>query len=92
MKFKSKMAKVEIYKLNNNGDQVVIATCVLDTDGEVVCNGQQTLIKNLQEEGIIDYSARDRSMLYPKDGKKFLEQLKFNFKSAYLSASKVING
>ena len=84
------MKYVEFYKLQNDGSQKVIATCYLNDNDEVGCEGEQTLIGNLKKEGIKDYSSQDRKgQLFFKDGLKFLEQLKFNFTSGYLNASEI---
>ena len=83
------MPKVEIYKLNNDGTQTTIATCKLDGD-KVVCEGEnKVFIENLEKDGITDYSGDERKIFFPKDGLKFLEQLKYNFKSGYLNASEI---
>ncbi len=89
------MKFVEIYKLQNNGDQKVIAICKL-TDEGVICEGEEVFVQNLKERGIRDYSQMGQGFalsgagqLFPKDGIKFLENLKYAFKSAYLSATEV---
>ena len=83
------MSKVEIYKLNNDGTQTIIATCKLDGD-KVVCEGEnKVFIQNLEKDGITDYSSEEKNTLFSKDGLKFLEQLQYNFKSGYLNASEV---
>jgi len=85
------MQFVEIYKLQNNGDQKVIATCKLAEEG-IVCEGEPLFIENLEKEGILDYSQpQARIKLFPKDGIKFLENLKYALKSGYLSATDVQN-
>ncbi len=83
------MHKVEIYKLQNDGAQVVIATCRLQ-DGTVDCDGDMNFVTHLKEEGIIDYSQKAHTKVFPKDGMLFLKQLQYNFKSGYLNASEVI--
>lgn len=82
------MKLVEIYQLKDDGSQGVIVTCKL-INGEVVCEGDQIFVENLEKEGIFDYSSSGKNKFYPKDGLKFLEQLRFNFKSGYLNASDV---
>lgn len=82
------MPLVEIYKLQNDGSQQVIATCKL-ADSQVVCEGDENLIADLNN-GIRDYTNPPNEKLLPKDGIRFLEQLKFNFKSGYLNASDII--
>jgi len=82
------MSYVEIYKLQNDGSQKVIATCRL-VAGVVECEGDDVFLENLTKEGIHDYFSSEVNAIFPKDGIKFLEQLKFNFKSGYLNASEV---
>ena len=49
------------------------------------------MVENLKAEGIKNYADESGdSRLFFKDGLKFLEQLKFNFKSGYLNASDVL--
>ncbi len=83
------MEYVELYKLNNDGTQNTIAVCRLNESGIVTCEGAEILIKNLERNGIKNYSATDEQKLFFKDGLRFLEQLKFNFNSGYLNASDV---
>lgn len=80
------MLYVEIYKLNNDGTQKVLAVCKL-TGEEVVCEGDAKFIQHLTREGINGYNPPFTRKLFPKDGRLFLEQLKYNFKSGYLNAS-----
>lgn len=81
------MKFVEIYKIDNDGKQSVLVTCIL-TSGGLKIEGEQSLINNLNN-GIQNYSEIGDDKVYPKDGILFLEQLKFNFKSGYLNASEV---
>jgi len=83
------MKYVEIYKLEGDGSQKIIATCALQPNDTVICNGQEVFIQNLAKEGINDYTQEKPTKLFPKDGLKFLEQLRFNFKSGYLNASEI---
>lgn len=84
------MKYVNIYKLQNNGEQEVIATCRLNDEGVVVCEGNRVFIKNLEEEGIFDYDNMEtKHKLSLKDGVKFLENLKHSFRSGYLVATDV---
>ena len=87
----TRMQFVEIYKLNNDGTQRVIAVCTLK-DGGVVCEGEKIFVENLARDGIVDRSLKERKLLYPMDGLKFLEQLPRNFKSGYLNASEIKSG
>jgi len=84
------MKFVEIYKLKNDGNQEIIGICRLGADGIVVCEGDTIFCDNLRRDGIIDYSSDGfRMRLFPKDGIKFLENLKFAFRSGYLVATEV---
>lgn len=82
------MKFVEIYTLKNNDSQKVVAICKLSND-EAICEGEKAFIENLKQRGITDYSKSPAQKLFPKDGLRFLEQLKYNFKSGYLNASDV---
>lgn len=86
------MLCVKIYKLNNNGSQDILATCrLLEEGGSVNCESANAIfVQNLKRDGIKDYSSSGEKRLFFPNGRKFLEQLKFNFNSAYLSASDVI--
>ena len=84
------MKIVEIYKLQNDGLQKILATCRLDVSGEVVCEGGGLFVENLIKDGVIDFSIPERNRLFPKDGVRFLEQLQNNFSSGYLMASGII--
>ena len=87
------MSFVEIYKLQDDGTQRVIATCRLaDKEGVVRCEGEEPFTGNLLKEGIIDQSDPAHREIFPKDGLKFLEQLSYNFSSGYLNASEVKEG
>lgn len=82
------MSKVEIYKLNNDGTQSVIAVCNLAGD-KAACEGDVNLVANLEREGIRNYISDSPEQLFPKDGLEFLKQLKYAFKSGYLNASDI---
>lgn len=81
------MKYVEIYKLNNDGSQKIIATCSFKRN-QVVCKGNKNFVKSLEKDGIINYS-NPPEKLFLKNGLEFLEQLKFNFQSGYLNASDI---
>lgn len=84
------MKIVEIYKTQNDGSQKIIAVCKLEGE-KAVCNGEdQIFIKNLEEEGVPDYSKEEGAKLFPKDGVRFLETLKLVFMSGYLRASDIM--
>ncbi|MCX6736103.1 MAG: hypothetical protein NTZ13_03405 [Candidatus Parcubacteria bacterium] len=79
---------VQIYKLQNDGSQTVLATAHLSGD-IVTFEGDQKFIDFVTNEGIQNYSDDSGKKLFPKDGILFLEQLQYNFKSGYLNASEV---
>lgn len=82
------MPKVKIFKLNNNGDQEVVVTAELS--GDVInFNGDKLFIKRLEDKGILDYKENTNKKLYPKDGKIFMENLKYNFNSGYFNATDI---
>ena len=84
------MKKVNIYKLNNDAEQVISLICIFH-DNEITFEGSATkLAEKMKEEGIIDYSSRFHTKLFPSDGIKFLDQLKNNFKTPYLAATDII--
>lgn len=81
------MKLVEIYELQSDGSQKTIAICRMEHN-VVVCEGDENFVQNLKQDGIKDYQSD--TLLYPRDGIHFLEQLKFNFKSGYLMASDIL--
>ena len=84
------MKYVEIYKLHNDGAQTIVAMCKL-VGSSIECSGDEVFVKNLTEQGIKNYSdLSDGTNLFPKDGIKFLENLKLAFKSGYLQATEVL--
>ena len=83
------MPKVKIYQTSSDGSQTTIAECFLNHN-QVDCQGDNNFVTHLKEVGIRDYSENTEENLLPKDGLKFLEQLKYNFKSGYLNASDVM--
>lgn len=77
---------VRIYQLDEEGSQTAIATCVLHETGDVVCSGDENIAAYLND-GIRDFGTG--KALYPKDGLRFLQNLKNNFTNGYLNASDV---
>ncbi len=82
------MNEVIIYKLENNGEQTEFASFVL-LDGQVSAAGDAQFVKYIKENGILDYSAKSGTKLFPTDGIKFLQNLKFNFNSGYFNAKEL---
>lgn len=84
------MPYANICRLKSDGSEEIIAACHIQEEG-VVCESKNDIfIEKLKCDGIIDYSSPEKKHLFFPDGRKFLEQLKFNFKSAYLFASDII--
>lgn len=84
---------VDLFELDPQAKQKKIATFKMDEDRpeNVEIEGDQyhPVIENLRGEGIFDYKNATPTKLYPHDGMSFLENLKYNFRSGYLSASEV---
>ncbi len=85
------MKVVEIYKLENNGDQTILATCSLEAE-VVMCEGEGIFVENLKNVGISNYTGDrgTKERLLPEDGLLFLENLKYAFRSGYLMATDVL--
>jgi len=84
------MKYVEIYKLENDGEQKVVLVCFLRDDGTVKLKGSgEQLAKNLEEAGIKNYLSKTPETLFPKDGLPFLQNLSHYFTSGYMNASEV---
>ncbi|MEK7643967.1 MAG: hypothetical protein AAB390_01540 [Patescibacteria group bacterium] len=79
---------VEIFKLKDGGSQSLLANCFLE-NGSINFKGDEKFIESLRQNGITDYSSVDKNKLFPIDGLKFLEQLKYNFRSGYLNATDI---
>lgn len=84
---------VDLFELDSQAKQKKIATFKMNEDSpnNVETEGDQyhPVIENLRGEGIFDYKKSNPGKLYPNDGLSFLENLKYNFRSGYLSASDV---
>ena len=83
------MKKVIIYSLKENGEQQLEVECSL-INNVVEISGNDSLKDKLVNDGIKDYNSKVDSFLFPKDGIIFLKQLRYNFRTAYLSATDVI--
>lgn len=83
------MPKVNIFKLDSTGQQNLLVVCEL-INGLVEITGDEGFAHNLRENGIQSYTGNQNTLLFPSDGRLFLEQLKFNFKSGYLMATDVL--
>ncbi|HRN96342.1 MAG TPA: hypothetical protein PLD54_02765 [Candidatus Levybacteria bacterium] len=84
------MKTVEIYQLSDQGEQKVIAVCSL-TEETVLCEGDESFVNHLSQNGITDYSQTPRITIFPDAGLHFLEQMKNNFSSGYINASDILD-
>jgi len=84
---------VDLYELDKDAKQRKIATFRMQEDepGKVEVDGDHNhpVLENIRNEGIFDYKNAKPGKLYPYDGMSFLENLKYYFRSGYLSASEV---
>lgn len=84
---------VELFEIVGGSELKKIATFNYEegTSGsvevEVVC--QHPAIESIINEGIYDHKESKPGKLYPSDGLRFLENLKYNFKSDGLMATDV---
>lgn len=84
--------KVVIYEYDFVKDKDV-ATGSIAWDGKkmtAVGKVAQKILDELTESGIRDPFAKGEKKLFPKDGVKFLELLKFRYDNPYLRASDVM--
>lgn len=84
---------VELYELDHDANQKKIATFRLLEEGggivEIDGDHDHRVIFSIKNEGIFDYKYARPGKLYPYDGIKFLENLKYHFRSGYLLATDV---
>jgi len=75
--------KVLLRKPGANDDPETVGEVWLDPSGKIA-TGLKDMLKSWETEGIVGRGANGR--LYPKDGQKFLDELPYMYKSAYLWA------
>ncbi len=83
---------VELFELDHDANQKKIATFkLIEESGVVEIDGdhEHAIIKGIQWEGIFDYKYARPGKLHLYDGMKFLENLKYHFRSGYLLATDV---
>lgn len=84
---------VDLYELDKSKHQKKVATFKFseETFGSVQTEGEANhpAIDSITREGILDFKFSRPGRLYPYDGMSFLENLKYNFRSGYLSATDV---
>jgi len=86
------MEKVLLYRLNSEAKQEKIAEFCLNESGVVEVAGEEIVnpvARGILQRGIGNYSSEGPEQLMPEDGRKFLEQMRHNFKSGYLIATDV---
>ncbi len=83
------MSRVEIYRLDKEGQSSVIAEFSLQGD-RAVGAGDESFINSLTNKGVLDKSATPPAKVFPSDGERFLKLLNTTFKSGYITASEVI--
>ena len=84
---------VNLYELDRNKNQKKIATFKFGEETFGTVQTEETVnhpvIDSINREGILDFKFAKPGRLYPYDGMSFLENLKYNFRSGYLSATDV---
>ena len=80
--------KVDIYQTASDGSQEKLLTYSLINE-QVTSEGDDLLSKMIEDEGIKDYSSPD-CRLFPRDGIRFLENLKHNYNSGYFNATDIL--
>lgn len=84
---------VDLYELDQNAKQRKIATFLMNEDEpdrvEIDGDHSHPVLENIRGEGIFDYKNARPGKLYPYDGIRFLENLKYYFRSGYLLATDV---
>lgn len=63
----------------------ILVRCEL-VGNEVKLTGDENIIENLQEDGVL---SREGEQVFPRDGERFLEALRTNFRNPYLYAREV---
>lgn len=89
----SLMYFVDLHELDKDKHQRKLATFRFgeETFGMVKIEGEShhPVIDNIIREGIFDHKFAKPGRLYLHDGMSFLENLKYNFRSGYLSATDI---
>jgi len=83
------MSKVEIYRLNKEGQSSMIVEFSLQ-GGQAVGAGDESFIDSLTNSGVLDKTVTPPAKVFPSDGERFLRLLNTTFKSGYITASEVI--
>lgn len=81
------MKQVILYELVKD-EQLPFVTFHLNENAEIVFEGNEAFIGHFIKNGITDYSTEPRGIVMPTDSDKFLEQLQYNYRTGYLTATK----
>jgi hypothetical protein len=82
------MKYVEVYKLDENGNQQVVAVCKL-IENKVQCQGEKALVSKLVSKPLILQGDKIKQVS-PKDGELFLHALSQTFDSGYYQSSNIL--
>lgn len=75
---------VRLMQLDQEGNPIPWATVLLDDDGLTVLCDSADLLSEWERMGIIGRATS--GILFPRDGRRFLDELPFVYKSAYCFA------
>lgn len=75
---------VRLLRLDEEGRPVLWATVRLDSDGATILCDPADLLTEWEREGIVGRAAS--GIVFPRDGRRFLDELPFMYKSAYCFA------
>ena len=87
-------SKVIFYAYDFKKDKDAAIGSIVWDEKKMVAIGEvpEKILDELSESGIRDPEAKGRRMVFPKDGIRFLEVLKFRYDNPYLRASDVMSG
>lgn len=77
--------RIKICKIDKKGETKLLCR-IYSVKGKLFFEGDEILINNLKNEGILDKSVRPPRLVYPKDGEVFLKALLSSLNSPYLFA------
>jgi hypothetical protein len=85
-------AKVVFYEYDFKKDSDVAVGSIVWNGKKMIAVGEtpKSILDELTEYGIKDYTQRKVKKYFPKDGEKFLSMLKFRYGNPYLRASDVV--
>lgn len=78
---------VRLMRLDEQGRPVLWAMVSLDDDGRTLRCEPAELLMEWEREGVVGRAAT--GLLFPRDGRRFLDELPFVFKSPYCFAEPV---